>query len=119
MISHFDRWCSALEVSDYDGLREFIVLEQFKNTLPEHIANHISDQKVKTAPTAAMLADEYVLRHKRVVGERRSFSQHLRAYGSNDHGDGTRTGLYSVGSSVKGVAGEATNYCGAHEQRTS
>ena len=77
LARHFDRWCAALEVSDYDGLCELIVLEQFKNTLPEHIANHISDQKVKTAATAAALADEYVLRHRCGFGERRLFSQHL------------------------------------------
>lgn len=120
LAKHFDRWCAALEVSDYNGLRELVVLEQFKNALPEHIANYIGDQKVKTAAAAAPLADEYVLRHKRAVVERRLFSQHPRACGSDGHGDGAHTGLYSVGSSVKGVAGEATNDCGARsrEQRT-
>lgn len=47
LAKHFDRWCAALGVNGYEGLRELIVLEQLKNTLPEHISNYISDQKVK------------------------------------------------------------------------
>lgn len=70
LVKHFDCWVAAMEVNDYNGLRELIVLEQFKDTLPEHVADYISDQKVNTA-----LADEYVLWHKCAFGERRSFGQ--------------------------------------------
>lgn len=80
LAKHSDCWCSALEVSDYDGLRELIVLEQLnKNALPEHIVNHVSGQKVKTTVNAAALADEYVLRNRRAFVERRWVSQHPRA----------------------------------------
>ncbi len=41
-----------------------MVLEQFKNIIPERIATYINEQKVKTAAEAAVLADEFVLIHK-------------------------------------------------------
>lgn len=45
----------------YDNLCNLIVLEQFKNSVPHHIAVHINESKVKTAAAAAVLADEYML----------------------------------------------------------
>lgn len=44
-----------------------IVLEQFKNSIPQSTAVYISDQKVKTATEAAALADDYVLTHQSCV----------------------------------------------------
>ena len=41
-----------------------MLLEQFRNSVPEKIAMYISEQKVKTAAEAAALADEYWLTHK-------------------------------------------------------
>lgn len=51
------RWCSALKVENFDELCDLIVLEQFKNSIPESIATYVGDQKVKTA-TEAALADD-------------------------------------------------------------
>lgn len=47
----------------YEELCDPIVLEQFKNSVPDHIATYINESKVKTASAAAVLADEYVLTH--------------------------------------------------------
>jgi hypothetical protein len=41
-----------------------MLLEQFRNSVPEKIAMYISELKVKTAAEAAALADEYWLTHK-------------------------------------------------------
>lgn len=39
-------------------------MEQFKNSVPSHIAVYISEHKVRTAAEAAALADVYVLTHR-------------------------------------------------------
>lgn len=40
------------------------MLEQFKETLPEHMATNLSERKTKTFTEADVLADEYALTHK-------------------------------------------------------
>lgn len=47
-------------MDDYESLRNLVVLEQFKNSVPHHIAVHI-EGKVKRALEDAVLADEFVL----------------------------------------------------------
>lgn len=63
LSTQFDRWCTAAEVDSYDGLQDLMILEQFKNSVPGHIATYISERKVKTAAEAAALADDYLLTH--------------------------------------------------------
>lgn len=64
LTTAFNRWCMASEVSSLDELSNLIVLEQFKNTVPPHIALYINEQKADTVTKAAELADDYVLMHK-------------------------------------------------------
>ncbi|XP_014896674.1 uncharacterized protein LOC106952820 [Poecilia latipinna] len=64
--TQFYRWLSAEGVDDFESLRDLMVLEQFKNIIPDRVAICINEQKVKTAAKAAVLADEYVLTHKGV-----------------------------------------------------
>ncbi len=64
LVTHFNRWCASLGVNMYGGLCELIVLEQFKTSVPGHIATYINEHKVKTAAKRASLADEYVLMHR-------------------------------------------------------
>lgn len=40
-----------------------IVLERFKNAVPERISTYLNEQQVKTMSEAASLADQYVLSH--------------------------------------------------------
>ncbi|XP_034090663.1 uncharacterized protein LOC117558522 [Gymnodraco acuticeps] len=61
--THFDRWCAATDVDSHGALRDLVILEQFKNSVPEHIAVYISEHAVRTAAEAAALADDYVLTH--------------------------------------------------------
>ena len=77
----FSRWCAAAEVDDYDSLRELIVLEQFKDSVPERVATHISEQKVRKVLEAAAIADDYVLIHQNTNGAERR--------GQPAHGSGT------------------------------
>lgn len=62
----FDRWITASKVLDYNCLRELILLEEFKNGLPERMVVHLNEQKVSTLKEAAVIADEFVLTHKTV-----------------------------------------------------
>ncbi len=64
MTSAFNRWCTASEVSTFEGLFNLIVLEQFKNSVSDQVATYINERKVKSPSDAAVLADEYRLTHK-------------------------------------------------------
>lgn len=69
LLTHFNRWCSALDVGTFDSLSELIVLEQFKNCLPPRVATYVTEQKPKTVLKAAELADDFVLTHKGALGD--------------------------------------------------
>ena len=60
----FDRWCQSSKVTHFNQLRELILLEEFKNCLPDKVATYINEQKATTLSAATVLADEYVLTHK-------------------------------------------------------
>ncbi|XP_027141960.1 uncharacterized protein LOC113747241 [Larimichthys crocea] len=62
----FDKWISACKSTDYESLRELVLLEEFKNCLPERIVVYLNEQKVLSLSAASILADEYVLTHKSV-----------------------------------------------------
>lgn len=51
-----------------------MIMEDFKNCLPERVAIYLNEQKVNEVSKAAVLADEYVLTHKSdFVGRSYSF----------------------------------------------
>lgn len=58
LTTHFMHWCSVSKVESFEKLCDLIVLEQFKNSIPENIAMYISEQNVKTAAEVAALADD-------------------------------------------------------------
>ncbi|XP_029945218.1 uncharacterized protein LOC115386902 [Salarias fasciatus] len=62
----FDRWCSATKTTSFDALRELVLLEDFKNCLPERILIYLNEQRVCTLQQAAISADEFALTHKSV-----------------------------------------------------
>lgn len=63
----FDKWCSASGVGDsFESFRQLVLLEDFKNTLPENMVVFINKQKVTSLSKVAILADEFVLTHKNV-----------------------------------------------------
>ncbi|KAI5109380.1 hypothetical protein C0J45_0777, partial [Silurus meridionalis] len=59
-----DKWCSASGVSDFNQLKELILLEEFKSCLPEQLMVHLNEQKIDTLAKAAIFLDEFVLTHK-------------------------------------------------------
>ena len=60
----FDRWCSSQGVKDFKLLRALMIMEDYKNCLPERVATYRNEQKMTEVSKAKVLADEYVLTHK-------------------------------------------------------
>lgn len=62
----FDKWCSATKVTDFESLRELILLEEFRNCVPDRVVVYLHERTVSTVSQAAVFADEFVLTHKQV-----------------------------------------------------
>ncbi|KAL1275958.1 hypothetical protein QQF64_035581 [Cirrhinus molitorella] len=62
----FEKWCLSTKIATLEDLQELILLEDFKNCLPENIVVYLNEQKVSKLSDAAILADEFVLTHKTV-----------------------------------------------------
>ena len=60
----FDRWLNSQDITSFEGLRDLIILEDFKNCLPKNVATYVSEHKQIRPSSAAVLADEYVLSRK-------------------------------------------------------
>ncbi|XP_041484226.1 uncharacterized protein LOC121430866 [Lytechinus variegatus] len=66
---YFDRWVGALKIkSDYESLREAMILEDFKGSLPTQTRLHVEEQGITQLHRAAVVSDEYELLHKNKVG---------------------------------------------------
>ncbi len=52
------------KITTLEDLQELMLLEDFKNSLPESIVVHLNQQKVSKLCDAAILPDEFVLMHK-------------------------------------------------------
>lgn len=59
-----ERWLKSTETYDFAQLRELLLLEQFKNTVPRAIEIYLSEQKVATLLEAAHAADAYEVIHR-------------------------------------------------------
>lgn len=42
----FKKWCQSSKVTQFDQLRELVLLEEFKNCLPDKIVLYLNEQKV-------------------------------------------------------------------------
>lgn len=62
----FEKWCAASKVTTFEQLKELILLEDLKNSLPEVIVVHLNEKKVGKLSEAAVLTDEFVLTHKMI-----------------------------------------------------
>ena len=60
----FEEWCKSKDVSEFDSLRELLLLEEFKNCVPLEIKTHLEEVQVESLGNAAKFADEYILTHK-------------------------------------------------------
>lgn len=60
----FNHRSTSSNVTTVEDLCNLVVLEQFKNSVPEAVATFLYESKVTSPSEAAALADEYVLTHK-------------------------------------------------------
>ncbi len=62
----FDKWCQSSKIINFEQFRELVLIEDFKNSLPDKIVVYLNEKKVSTLAEAAVSADEFVLTHKNV-----------------------------------------------------
>ncbi|KAK0147995.1 Retrovirus-related Pol polyprotein from transposon 412 [Merluccius polli] len=60
----FDRWVGSQNITSFEGLRDLIIMEDFKNCLPKHVSAYLGEQKDLKPADASVRADEYVLAHR-------------------------------------------------------
>lgn len=68
----FDKWCASSKVTDFKTLRELLLVEEFKNCVPERVVVYLNEQKVSSLSQASVCADEFALTHKNVFTTVRS-----------------------------------------------
>ena len=96
----FDRWVKSKKVSDYEGLRNLVLMEQFGSMLQPRLRTYLRDQNVDVAYDGAIKVDNYLMdnddssprRHKRVSFDkfRNDSTDRLRGntrFNSHDRGD--------------------------------
>ncbi len=60
----FDRWCGSQKVSTLEQMRQLVLLEEFKRSIPSEIRTHLNEQHASGLSQAAVIADDYALTHK-------------------------------------------------------
>ncbi len=68
----FEKWCASRKVTDFKTLWELILLEEFKNCVPERVIVYLNKQKVSSLSQASVFADKFALTHKKVFTPVRS-----------------------------------------------
>uniref|UniRef100_A0A3B3C6W3 Reverse transcriptase domain-containing protein n=1 Tax=Oryzias melastigma TaxID=30732 RepID=A0A3B3C6W3_ORYME len=63
LVRHFDSWCLSVSVNTFEGLRELMLLEQFKVSVPACVSTYVGDRGVKSVAEAAAPANDYHLTH--------------------------------------------------------
>ena len=78
---YFDRWCNSREVgTDFEKLRQVILIEEFKRCVRDDIKTYLDEQKVENLAKAAAYADDYALTHKSTFNKNKSFGPAKRSY---------------------------------------
>lgn len=119
LLCHFNRWCSAVDVASFDDLRELIVLEQFKNSIPQCIATYVTEQKATTVLKAAELADDFALTHMGGFGDACSGDARCRASGYGNLRYGNQFSTAGPSHAFKNLRSKddgsrVCNYCQEH-----
>ena len=62
----FDKWYRSMQKDKtFDNLRELMLMEEFKNSIPIDIKTHLNEHKVCDIKQAAVISDDYELTHKK------------------------------------------------------
>ena len=60
----YERWLKSLNITNFDDLREMILLEQYLNCVPIDVKTYLLERNVKNAREAAKISHEYTIIHK-------------------------------------------------------
>lgn len=61
----FDKWVRSKNIGqDYERLKQLILLEDYKTSVPFEVKNYLEDQKVEDIKKAAVMADDFELTHQ-------------------------------------------------------
>ena len=60
----FDKWIRSREITEYNQLRNLILVEEFKDNIPKNVKVHLDDLEVIDVDVCARKADEYNVTHK-------------------------------------------------------
>lgn len=52
----FDRWLNSQSITTFEGLRDLIIIEDFKNSLSKNVATFVGERKDLTPSSVAVLA---------------------------------------------------------------
>ena len=74
----FDKWCSSQDITEFEKLRQLILLEEFKNCMRDEVKIYLCEREVETLEEAAKLADIYEVTHKKAVVNKPPFKFHER-----------------------------------------
>ena len=78
---YFDRWCNSREVgTDFEKLRQVILIEEFKRCVRDNIKTYLDEQKVENFAKAAAYADDYALTHTSTFNKNKSFGPAKKSY---------------------------------------
>ena len=83
----FDRWLKAKKVGEEFGkLKEVILMEEFRWKVQDSVRSYLDEKEVEDIESAAKLADDFVLTHKKSLnnGGKRGFGGHGFRSMSND-----------------------------------
>ena len=78
---YIDRWCNSREVgTDFEKLRQVILIEEFQRCVRDDIKTYLDEQKVENLAKAAAYVDDYALTHKSTFNTSRSFGPAKKSY---------------------------------------
>ena len=60
MTMQFDRWTKAEQITDFDSLKQLMLLEQFYDKVPQDLKVHVSEKRTSLVEVARV-ADEYAV----------------------------------------------------------
>ena len=59
----FDRWVKSKKVSDYESLRDLVLMEQFGSVSQPQLRTYLRDKNVDKTYDAAIKVDNYLMDH--------------------------------------------------------
>lgn len=72
MSTNFDHWLNSGGVDSFDKMRQYMLLEQFLDRIPDDVKLHLIDKEVHDVVEAAKLADAYVAVRRSVHSKQQS-----------------------------------------------